>query len=187
MRIQLMFSTEWHLLRNASSQKSYVLLITPSGYPTQWHHPYQIKPIMQYSQIQCYHFLWEQLLLWMLKGSEIMTNRLQEIFTLSSVNFKRVFRNKYPSTNKEMVRTQANKWEKEHKQLPIKWRYSDDWQELIILLKRSLNWPHLKTYSILQGISFMLQSLHHYLFSLFSLTCSGIYKYAKYASLWGKS
>lgn len=31
---QLVFSTVWHLLRNTSSQESYVLLITPSGYPT---------------------------------------------------------------------------------------------------------------------------------------------------------
>lgn len=88
---KLMFSTVWHLLRNAGSQKSYVLLITPSGHPTQWHHPHQIKPIMQYPHIQYYHFLWEQSLLWMLKGPEIITNILYKRFlTLSKVNFKRI-------------------------------------------------------------------------------------------------
>ena len=66
---KLMFLTVRYLLRNANSQKSYVLIVTPWAHPMQWHHPYQMKPIMQYSHRQYYHFLWELSLLQMLKGA----------------------------------------------------------------------------------------------------------------------
>ena len=77
-----MFLTVWYLLRNANSQKSYVLIVTPSAHPMQWHHPYQIKPIMQYSHRQYYHFLWELSLLQMLKGAAAAAKLLQSCPTL---------------------------------------------------------------------------------------------------------